>query len=1091
MKKLGRIILLVLVIATLVAVSVSCKSESDISVKEDPQLVHVQGEELDLSKGVLKVNTGKKTQEIAMNADGVSVSGYDKNKLGEQEITLSYNGGSTTVKVTVVERMKVVDYVSDYLVGDTFNTSKGRLRITKNDGTTYTVLLSNSLVTVENFDSSSAGSGKKVTVKYASGNDSFETEFNVNIYDVESVDLTAPKKYSYKSHESSLSLDGGYLVLSGNGGKVTRDVKLTGEGVKIEGFDPSVVNETTPEKRQTITVTYNDTYTKSFDIKITYTSVSMFNDNIHKFADLDFENNNTPEISKELGELAITLMELYTDISKADSLLIADADLITVARAALTYGYNAWVDDVLSFDGAFEYQYDFYYGAYLNLTCESREAIVAALEGLAITDRPIYKMYDTIIAIGSIELLEDEVYKYVKTPIVGGEMFSEMIPMFEHMLDFYDDYLPLIPEGWENMTPEEYKDGVESVYAFIKEGAYVNTGNSWIYADTLKWDEKYSTVKPFDALYTYYYGTMDADALYLLANVVLPTDFDGLVNFISVVLTQLDYISAGYEYDTTEFFYNYYNLIKYVDEIANVTEGSSEKEQMLAVFYYSLPVNIAFDGYESAITFGDLIDYIYTGGIMQLSHALLDVEAYNKLMDAYMAAVKAELDNKEGYLTSPEFAAAVEEMLKQYLSLTETQQNMFLSSLMPYYMSAAPKFSFDNAEEYADYVSRFNRYLNEYFNAKFTSENARAAYTALMVANEIYSRRFDVQTWAGSINWIEEYKSSMSTFAEKLAAIETEEERQLFLSYFDALKTRCEATLTVFSDGEINVTLGDWQAIFDALNDAIVAMNDASYAIDNGLMDDEGYYFYNIFFSAYERARSLSAYILNNGTPDVIKAYYHQSLYEISYETSDGGTVTYGYSYDYMIDIYRSNFVVYVLNAIGDMEIYNELGYPEFFDVAYDLLIPYYNSLFYEDIDFVVDPAKVIAIMNAYSKLSPDAKLYHLLMEGGMYSSYYGAIDEFIASNYPSAVQNVALNLIDLEYAYIIYHYSLYFEDESYIKESLATIESTLNSLVELYTSLEGENKEAFADFEELYAHYVALCEELLNGETESGDTAA
>lgn len=1084
MKKLGKIILLILVIATVVAVSVSCKSDSEISVKEAPQLVHVLGEELDLSKGVLSVNTGKKTEEIAMNADGVSISGYDNTKLGEQEITVSYNGGSTTVKITVVERMTVIDHISDYLVGDEFDSSKGRLRITRNDGSTYSVLLSNNGVTVEGFDSSAAGNGLTVKANYVSGEESFEASFKVNIYDVEEVKLNAPNKKSYNSHESALALDGGYLTLSGNSGKVIRDVKLTSEDVRIEGFDLSVVNEITREADQTITVIFGD-YTETFGIKITYTSVSMFNDNIDKFAGLDFENNNIPEISSDLGELALTLMELYADISKADSLLIKDADLITVARAAIIYGYNAWVEDVLSFEGAFEYQYDYFYGANIYLTCDSREAVATALEGLSLTDRPIYKMYDRIMAISSIELLKDEVTKYVLTPIVGGEMFSEMVPMFQHMLDFYDNYLPLIPANWEELDPESYKDGIETVYAFIKDGEYISTTNSWIYEQAATWLENYETVKPFDALYTHYYALQDAEAIYVLANVTLPADFSELVNFISIVLTQMDYISAGYEYDTTEFFYNYYQLIEYVSEFLNVTDESSEKEKMLAVFYYSLPVNVAFTDYESIVTFGDLIDSIYAGGIMQLGHALLDVEAYNNLMDAYMEAVKAELDDKENYIASPEFAQAVEGMLVNFLALTETQQNMFLSSLMPYYMSAVPKFSFDNAEEYADYVSKFNRYLNEYFELKFTSENAKAAYTALMVANEIYSRRFDIQTWSGEMDWIAEYKTAMQTFSDKLAAIETEEERQLFINYFGDLKTNCENVLSVFENGEINTELGKWQEIFDALSDSIVAMNDSSYAIDNGLMDDEGYYFYNIFFSAYERARSLAAYILAEGTPEIIKAYYHQRLYEISYETSEGGTVTYGYSYNYMIDVYRSNFVIYVIDVVGDISVYNEFGYAEFFNLAYDLLVPYYNSLFYEDVEFVADASKVVNVMNAYSKLSPDAKLTHLLMEGAMYSSYYGAIDEFVASEYPTVTQNVVFKLVDLEYEYIIYYYSLYYEDEGYIAESLASIQTTLDELVKLHTALEAEDKASFAAFEALYSYYVELCEELLEIENE------
>ena len=115
MKNIIRIILLILIVSTMLFTAVSCKGTPEIAVKEDamPQLVHVLGEELALSKGVLVVNQGKKTEEIAMNAEGVEISGYNKNQLGEQTVTVSYNGASTTVTVTVVERMQIVDHVAD------------------------------------------------------------------------------------------------------------------------------------------------------------------------------------------------------------------------------------------------------------------------------------------------------------------------------------------------------------------------------------------------------------------------------------------------------------------------------------------------------------------------------------------------------------------------------------------------------------------------------------------------------------------------------------------------------------------------------------------------------------------------------------------------------------------------------------------------------------------------------------------------------------------------------------------------------------------------------------------------------------------
>ena len=124
MKKITKFIVMILVIATMLLTVVSCnKKKGELTVKEDamPQLVHVLGEELDLSAGTLVYSKGKKSEEIAMNADGVEISGYNKDQLGEQTVTLTYEGASTTITVTVVERMQVVDFVADYLVGDEFD----------------------------------------------------------------------------------------------------------------------------------------------------------------------------------------------------------------------------------------------------------------------------------------------------------------------------------------------------------------------------------------------------------------------------------------------------------------------------------------------------------------------------------------------------------------------------------------------------------------------------------------------------------------------------------------------------------------------------------------------------------------------------------------------------------------------------------------------------------------------------------------------------------------------------------------------------------------------------------------------------------
>jgi len=1079
MKKLSKLLLLILIVGVIAAVATSCSTTPTLAVKDDaqPQLVHVLGEELDLSKGVLLVTTGDKTEEVKMDAEGVEISGYDNTKLGEQTVTVSYGGASTTVTVTVVERMQVVDYVADYLVGDDFDKSKGRLRITRNDGTTYSVILSNSSVFVEKMNSSAAGT-VNVKAKYVNGEESYEALFPVTVHEVESVTLRAPNKKAYNSHEKNLVLDGGYLTLSGNGGKVVRDVKLSDAGVEISGFDLSIVNADKPTDNQRITVKYdNELY--YYDIKITYTGVSMWGDNVDKFAALDWEAETAPEITEELGELSLELMAMYVDLSKADSLLIKEDDLLQVARTAITYACDVWLRDVAEFEDAFVYYNDIFYGSGLSFTCQTRAAVVAAIESLQITDRPIYTLYDQIVAIAEIESIKEEILSYISAPILDPETFSMMIPMFEHMLDFYDNYLTLIPANWKELDPTSYKDGIESVYAFIKDGGYINTENYWIYEQAANWLDNYEQVRHFDALYAYYFGLEDVDAVYLLSYVTLPSGFDELVERISTLLSQLNVINSGYESDTTGFFYNYLELLDYVEVIVSVSEDSPTEDQMRAVFYYSLPVNAVFSGYDTVVSFSELVDSLYYDGVVMLSHALLDVEAYTSLMDAYMAAIKIT-EHDENYLTNPEYATAVKNMLACFISLSDVQQSMFLGSLMPYYASGAPTFSFDKDDLYYDYTSVFNKLINEYFESTLESEYAREAYASLMLANEMLIRKYDFTD-----PWIDEFKTVMQSVEANLALLD-ESERESFLGYFGDVKTKCDNALVIFANGELDPTLGEWSTVFDALDEAIAAMNDASYVIDQGVMDEEGYYFYNIFFSAYERAKSLGEYIVANAPEDIVNAYLYARLYVIEYETEEG-IDSYSYSYDYLISSYRYNFMIYVINVVGDISFYNELGYPTFFNTAYDLLVPYFNSLYYEDYEFVADKDKVLAAIDAYVKLSDDAKLTHMMMEGGIYSSLYSAIDKFVVeSRYPTAVANVMAKLTEVDFVYIMVYYYVPLTDASdeaslaELSEIIAVLEESITQLEDVYEALEGDNKTAFSDFEDVYAACVALYKQLL-----------
>ena len=89
--------------ALLTTLSADDKTVSSIKVHKSPdKTVYHKGEKLDLSGGVLLVtyDDGNITT-VEMTDGSVSASGFDSNKQGKQEITLSYSGKTTKLTLFV------------------------------------------------------------------------------------------------------------------------------------------------------------------------------------------------------------------------------------------------------------------------------------------------------------------------------------------------------------------------------------------------------------------------------------------------------------------------------------------------------------------------------------------------------------------------------------------------------------------------------------------------------------------------------------------------------------------------------------------------------------------------------------------------------------------------------------------------------------------------------------------------------------------------------------------------------------------------------------------------------------------------------
>lgn len=136
-KVFAGISLLILLLCTLFAFAACGPNVTEISIDRNnmPQTVFVLGNDLDLSKGKLKVNG---SSSISMNSPEVTVSGYNKNQEGTQTLTISYGGKTTELTITVVPRFRPAEnYI--YFIGEEYADAQPRLNITRDDGTQITV----------------------------------------------------------------------------------------------------------------------------------------------------------------------------------------------------------------------------------------------------------------------------------------------------------------------------------------------------------------------------------------------------------------------------------------------------------------------------------------------------------------------------------------------------------------------------------------------------------------------------------------------------------------------------------------------------------------------------------------------------------------------------------------------------------------------------------------------------------------------------------------------------------------------------------------------------------------------------------------
>ena len=215
------------------------------------------GENLNLSGLSLKVTKESGATTTVTVTSGM-ISGYNPNKLGNQTLTINYEGKQFTTVVNVVDYVKDITLTpptkNEYKIGETLNLVGGSITEKMASGANgSTKALTNNMVS--GFDSTTPGT-KNLTVKYVKDGKTYTKTFQVAVINtINHIEVIAPTKTNYKYGEN-LNLAGGTVKIHMEDGTI-KTVPITDK--MVTGYDK------TKPGQQMLKVTYTSEDNKKYE----------------------------------------------------------------------------------------------------------------------------------------------------------------------------------------------------------------------------------------------------------------------------------------------------------------------------------------------------------------------------------------------------------------------------------------------------------------------------------------------------------------------------------------------------------------------------------------------------------------------------------------------------------------------------------------------------------------------------------------------------------------------------------------------------------------------------------------------------------
>jgi len=1062
--KFTLLLIIAICLSSIILLS-SCNESTDgddiklyIKNTEAPRATYVQGQELDLTSGSLTYSVNGEETALAFNAEGVTVSGYDKNALGQQSLTVTYNEKTVTVNVTVIPRMSAENYETKYFVGDGFDKTKGRIKVANDDATTFTVNVNSDKISLVSFDSSAAGE-RTVTLKYTDGDKVYECSFNVNVYAISSVTLKNPTKIKYYSHDEGIDLSGGYLtVKSTSDGNLTKFVDITED--MVSGFDISAANEKdhkdTPLS-QTVTITYGG-QSFTYDVTIRYSGVSIIKNRLELISAIDWTDEDAV-VTPEQGNAAIEAITEYYKLSPTDQKHISKSETETVVRTAAFWGtisYKSEIEnnhkDIISVNGS-----------QIILTGDSCEKVKTALVKFKDKNEKI-NVYGELLR----DLIEDypdvviakEVTVKQYTFVLSKQVQNEIIGIYEHFIALHE-LLADIPTNWKDADLEANKTKITKAVTDIKSSSYVNSYSSFYNAILSKWREKDDYL---DILY-YYYLYVAEDVEYIndsmFEKVPLPQALDNwyslLISSINASIRLVYNSETGKEHylaDISPFMYFYHQTLDAADGLKNhenkfysdlyaAIDGDYVIEQTIHAYSFKMPISQS----KTITCYG----YLY------FCSEMLESEAFMNAWDKYLVLIDIYAnDTLEFEANDDEFKAA----LSAFSALTPAELHSFLSSLNFKYNTSRGDVLVTNYDDGP--MSTFIDFIKQYCE-HVLSEDEFAVFPKLLRAMEIYSQ-FDIND-----RYISDFTTAMAEVNNMYNAL-SETERQNFNIYFGTAYTKY---LTIYNaiKGDYTPVTGDYEAKFNELKDVIEKFNKVNTTLENAGEDDDTSGLLGLLIALYERANTLYGELYGlDKSSDAYKALltktYTFGEENISLDTAFFRVRT------VIIKEYMLNMQYSSTDKDGVTTVHNAWDFYSKSTAARKYFESCAYAMYHTYDDTYTAPSKedILSLMESFRALYDDTGAMNVFCAFDGDSYLYKTLRAFYESALSDDAYAVLDNLLLAEVAYISYVFS---DDDSY----LATFREKFEAASADYSTKVSTDEKALTDA--LYNYYKAIYDEL------------